>query len=275
MLSNFKLLCFVSLNKIEELLNMIKEKYNNTFPNFINYFEKYYLKKKLFNNKCWNYNKLINNDIDIEKKFFTNNFVESCNRTLNMHYVGGTKTFLHFEKAINDIIEIYKNNSEYKSPKISITRSLNYYSIKNMDINLITNKDITNIINDYKIYCESNNEANKIDEKLEEDDDNLLEIYNNNKYLNEQVINSDCDSSNSDESDHDILIESHCLERKDSSDDDDNENLNGKFNLNNKNLDNNTENQLKTYNNNNNNNPDKNHKKKILMIVIMICCFIN
>lgn len=63
-----------------------------------------------------------------------------------MHYVGGTKTFLHFEKAINDIIEIYKNNSEYKSPKICITRSLNYYVIKNMDIHLITNKDLTTML---------------------------------------------------------------------------------------------------------------------------------
>ena len=49
---------------------------------FYQFFENFYIKKP-FNSRCWNYNKIIKEGIDIEKKFFTNNIVESCNRTLN------------------------------------------------------------------------------------------------------------------------------------------------------------------------------------------------
>ena len=98
MLSNFKLLCFISLNKIDEFYKNIKEKYNKMFQEFFKYFENFYFKKKPFNSKWWNYNKIIKEEIDIEKKLFTNNIVESCNRTLNLHYLGGTKTFYILKK---------------------------------------------------------------------------------------------------------------------------------------------------------------------------------
>ena len=104
MLSNFKLKYFVNLDKIEKYFNIINNKYQKEFPNFLEFFKKAYLTNKPFKDKCWNFNKLENAEINIEKKFFTNNFVESCNLTLKLHYVGGIKAFLHFESPINDLI---------------------------------------------------------------------------------------------------------------------------------------------------------------------------
>jgi len=37
MLSNFRLLCFVNLNKIDEYFNIINNKYKNDFPAFVKY----------------------------------------------------------------------------------------------------------------------------------------------------------------------------------------------------------------------------------------------
>ena len=131
-------LAFVNFNKINEYYELIRNKFKKDFPKFFEYFKKYYLKSKPFSDKCWNYNKLEKEGINIEKKFFTNNFVESCNRTLNQHYIGGIKTFLHFEKAIFDLIDLYQADKEYKESKFNITRSLSFYALKNENVNCST-----------------------------------------------------------------------------------------------------------------------------------------
>lgn len=57
--------------------------------------------------------------------FFTNNICESMNRTLNIKYIGGCKTFYAFN---NCIFDFYSNKHDiYQEKNVSITRSLEYY----------------------------------------------------------------------------------------------------------------------------------------------------
>ena len=59
------------------------------------------------------YNLLLFEDNEI--LFFTNNIVETCNRSLNNHYIGNIKSFNNFKNSINDLIEIYsRTNRKYK-----------------------------------------------------------------------------------------------------------------------------------------------------------------
>ena len=69
-LSNFKLIYFVNIEKIEEYFKIINNKYQNKFPIFLEYFKKTYLTNKPFKDKCWNFNKLENTEINIEKNFY-------------------------------------------------------------------------------------------------------------------------------------------------------------------------------------------------------------
>ena len=73
--------------------------------------------------------------------------------------------FFTFWKSWLWYFEIYKKKSTYFCPKISVTRSLKYYLIKNVEIHLITNKGLSNRIKDYKTYLESN-EENKFSQKI-------------------------------------------------------------------------------------------------------------
>ena len=60
-----------------------------------------------FNNLNWNYNKLINlNDNNLY--LFTNNTVESSNRTINMHFTINIKSILSFKNSINKFIDLLK-----------------------------------------------------------------------------------------------------------------------------------------------------------------------
>lgn len=122
---------------------------------------------------------------------------------------------MHFEKSIHELIGIYNSKKEYKASKLNITRSLSYFAIKNSDIKLITTKDISKMIID---YFSSNNILINNDENINDDD--LLNIYNTDNYLNNDILNSDCNSDESEDKDENIVIESQTLENHDSSDDD-------------------------------------------------------
>ena len=47
---------------------------------------------------------------DPEFLFFINNIVESCNRTLNNHYLDNVKSFNSFRNTIDNIVEIYSGS---------------------------------------------------------------------------------------------------------------------------------------------------------------------
>ena len=59
---------------------------------------------------------------DPEFQLFTNNIVESSNRTLNNHYLGNVKSFNSFRNDIYSIAEIYSGSKrKYYSEKFSVT----------------------------------------------------------------------------------------------------------------------------------------------------------
>ena len=108
--------------------------------------------------KIWNYNDIFVNNMDNHILFYTNNICESMNRTLNMKFIGGCKTFFNFKNCIIDIIDIYeKNNKVYQEINGSITRALEYYVKKNLIITLIKNEDLKKIKTDYKKFMLESN----------------------------------------------------------------------------------------------------------------------
>lgn len=131
--------------------------------------------------------------------FFTNNIVETCNRSLNNHYIGNIKSFNNFRNSINDLIEIYsKTNRKYKENLFSVTKAIAYYAKNNKIKCLITYKDLIKIYEAYIKY-------KKIKINLENIEDLYEDIYNkelNNKTkLNEYSYNVSSDSSIDEEED--------------------------------------------------------------------------
>lgn len=67
---------------------------------------------------------------------FTNNNIESCNRTLNIHYLGNVKQFNSFRDSIDNIVEIYSGSKrKYYSEEFSVTHVLVYFDKNNNNIN--------------------------------------------------------------------------------------------------------------------------------------------
>ena len=94
------------------------------------------------------------------------------------------------------------------------------------------------MIKNYKDYISSNNIIINNDENIIEDVD-LLDIYNTENYLNNDILNSDYDSDESEDKDEVIVIESQILKKHDSSDDDvRHKDKNNKSNINNLNYSN-------------------------------------
>ena len=137
LLCNMRLISFININQIHNFFLKVKDKYKLNFTKFFDYFEKNYLKKKQFNNMEWNCNYIINhynNNIII---FFTNNIVESTNRTINVHYGGNVKSFLSFKNFIKELLDIFNKKKAYQENKLSVTRALAFYTNKIKDVNLI------------------------------------------------------------------------------------------------------------------------------------------
>ena len=53
----------------------------------------------------------------------------------------------NLKNCINDIIKIYEQNATYKEKNISLTRSLEHYVKINNKFELITVKEIKNVLN--------------------------------------------------------------------------------------------------------------------------------
>ena len=93
----------------------------------------------------WNYNYLIINNIDDKILFYTNNIVESFNRTLNKKYVGMYKTIFNYKNALIDIISFYNLKNIYQERRCSLTRTLEDYVKIETEFKLITNESIKDI----------------------------------------------------------------------------------------------------------------------------------
>ena len=61
-----------------------------------------------------------------------------------------------------EILELYKTKNEYKPRYLAIRRALTYFCERNDICQLITAKDLTNIMKEYKFYLKNNKNLKKI-----------------------------------------------------------------------------------------------------------------
>ena len=76
-LANFKLLSFIPYNNVDNFFNLLKSRYRVTFKQFFSYFEKNYIKGKVFDKKIWNFSNSISNNVNNDLIFYIINIVES------------------------------------------------------------------------------------------------------------------------------------------------------------------------------------------------------
>lgn len=124
-LANVKLLSFIPYNNIDNFYNLLKSKYRVTFKSFFSYFEKNYIKGRVFDKKIWNFSQVISNNLNNDLIFYTNNIVESFNSVLNKKFVGFCKTLYNYKNSLIDVISIYDMKSKYKEKK-----NINYTCIR-------------------------------------------------------------------------------------------------------------------------------------------------
>ena len=196
LLSNIKLLLFVNKDDIEDFFIEIKKVYFSTFKKFIKYFYKNFFIRYPFNNKQWNYNVAINNNIfDIDYLFLTNNIVESTNRTLNINYIGSCKSFNNFEYSIHELFNIFKNKKPYVVPNMSTTRALAFYAKTNNITKLITFVDIKEINNNYSNYLKNKKISIEKNESDSEDDNSFITKKDKINLQNDYSSNYESSSS--------------------------------------------------------------------------------
>ena len=108
LLTNIKLLLFISREKLNQFFELISDEFEDSFPKFIKYYRSNFFTKYPLKYLDWNYDiKNTLDPVDINHYFFTNNICESTNLTLNHNYKGVCKTLLSFEGAINPFSKYY------------------------------------------------------------------------------------------------------------------------------------------------------------------------
>ena len=180
LLSNMKILH----SDIKVFFDLIRKIYYEIFPKSIKNFYKNFVIGFPLNKLYWNYYYYANFSFDDnDTLFFTNNVVESSNRTLNKLFIGSIKTVSLFEYIINQIINLYENvHKIYIQPKFSVTNALNYY-VKNNNIkNLINFIKLFAIYEEYAKYIKTKELLQNKDEYLNEEDIYIKETSNSIKY---------------------------------------------------------------------------------------------
>ena len=74
-LANIKLLSFILLSKFNYFYKLIVYKYRVKLPKFFKYFDKNYIRAKIFDKSILNYTNAINNNIINDIIFFMNNSI--------------------------------------------------------------------------------------------------------------------------------------------------------------------------------------------------------
>ena len=134
-------------------MNILEKKYKKYFSKFFKYFRKNFIKIKPFSSWDWNYNKIIHENEDENIYFFTNNIVESTNRTINLHHGGNIKSILSFKNCIIELLGIFNKKKVYQNNKLSITRALAFYTNKDdFRIQIIDLNKFKYILLDYKEF---------------------------------------------------------------------------------------------------------------------------
>ena len=121
------------------------KEWKKDYKKFFQYFETQWIKKVDISE--WNLYELALNALNtntLDKIFFTNNIVESCNSRLNSVLIKNkNNTVNNFNKTINKIINLYFANDTYNPRVFSKKKAISYYFIKvnniSEDIKLINN----------------------------------------------------------------------------------------------------------------------------------------
>ena len=191
MLVNIKILCFINHFNIERFFEKIKRRFNTrTFDKFFNYFESTYIKGNSIINKFWNYSYYYNLMKNNDKYFFTNNFCESFNRTLNSNFIKTKNNFYKFEECIKSVLIYNKKKDIYKFNNNNITDALYWYTNNNNIKDLLSKEEYIKI---KKKYIEFKNEHNNENSLLLCQDIDLENI--DNKSDKEFISSAISDSS--------------------------------------------------------------------------------
>ena len=210
-LANLELFLFIPKNELFEFFNKVKEKYESNFPKLFKYIKRTYFNTYPYKDLDWCYDiNDINNDIDINTIFFTNNLLESTNRTININYVGISKSFYNFEHAIFELFKIFDTKKNYQNPTISTSRAIAYYLKNNRIYDLIDHQKLISIKNTYKEFMIK--EKFPIIEKDFDSDEEILNIRTDNINFNNDYSSNYNTNSDESESDNNNL---YIREKKD------------------------------------------------------------
>ena len=196
-LANFRILPFIKNenDNIKKFFKLLKDEYekSNNWKNskkFFDYFKLQWNKKVSVDE--WNIYSIVKTCYDkniLDKVFFTNNIVESCNSRLNKLIIKNKNNIVNnFNNQINQIINQYYVSGKYNPPAFIKTKAIAIYMIETKfenNIKLIENYDLKNIFNHYRNDLYKNN-------KLEE----LIDISNSSISDSESVKNDDEISDN-------------------------------------------------------------------------------
>ena len=228
-LANIKLLSFVPLSKFNNFYNLIVDKYRVKIPKFFKYFEKNYIRGKIFDKTIWNYTKAINNNINNDIIFYTNNIVESFNSIINKKLIGLCRTMYNYKRALVEVISLYEMKDKYIERKISITRALEHYIKIKDNFDLINHEIIKEIKKEYVKYLEGNNLPLGDINNSNNDSDTNSDYYVKRK---EEDIYESEEESLSSNSENDF-VNNNNINNNDSEDDDDDNHSNNNANNNN------------------------------------------
>ena len=174
--------------------NHFEKEYPSIFTKFFSYFEDTWL-NGIFEKELWNYAKfLIRKDdkVFISKDvFFTNNCVESINRTLNMHLKGKCNlTVEKFNEILNIITKIYETN-EYKNvskkskgmKKSSVSSIMCFMANCGKNTDILKGKTYSKILQDFDVEANFN---------LEEDASEISDNFEDHLELKQTTSSDEC-----------------------------------------------------------------------------------
>ena len=159
------------------------------------------MEKRPYSDRQWNYFNFLKNNDDSNLFFFTNDVCESLNRTINSFYKFSRKTFMNFSLCIKKIISYYENHIDYIEKNISITRILAWYCKCNNINDLLNNKDIKNIIKQYKIHFQYEMEEEDVVD-IDDSDHDIYRVVS----LSSSITSSNYYSDSSDKNPEIIII---------------------------------------------------------------------
>ena len=139
---------FIPLRKV----NKIKEKYDNSFHDFLDYFNKTDILHEPYNDKSLNYASFYKRFSDKDLFFSQIIYVKVQIGYLICILFLIEKHFIHL-KNVYWTLEYFKNKEDYEEKGIQMTRALHNYVNNNYNhdrLPLISSKDIKNMLEEYK-----------------------------------------------------------------------------------------------------------------------------